>query len=215
MYAVDMHTHTEHYSSCGHQTIHELIEAAANKGLHAVCVTEHHHRWSDEELARAVEEVGVGGELVVLAGEEISCYSPKGVRQGDYLVYGLESSIGDRMDVYALIEMVHERGGIVVAAHPFREGYGSAELMWHLQVDAIEVFNKAHTPENERQAWECAQSRGIVMVGNSDAHRPEHVGMNVTYFAEPVRSIEDLVRQVREGKVSIEVPRLVRMAAGG
>ena len=215
MYAVDMHTHTQHYSSCGHQTIHELLAAAHERGLYAVCVTEHHHRWDDEALAEALEEVGLTGKLVALAGEEISCYSPDGIRQGDYLVYGLEESIGHQMHVYELIKMVHARGGIVIAAHPFREGYGSSEIVCELDIDAIEVFNKAHTPENEREAWECGQRRGLVMVGNSDAHRPEHVGMNVTYFQEPVDSIDDLMRQIREWKVSIRVPNLVRMAAGG
>ncbi len=214
MYPVDMHTHTEHYSSCGHQTIHELLQAAHARGLHAVCVTEHHHRWSDEALAQALADVGLTGQLIALAGEEISCYSADGVRQGDYLVYGLPEPIGHQMDVYELIEMVHSRGGIVIAAHPYREGYGSAEIVCDLDIDAIEVYNKAHTPENERDAWECAQRRGLPAVGNSDAHRPEHVGLHVTLFREPVTDVTSLIRQVKAGQVSIPVPELVRAAAG-
>ncbi|MBC7288471.1 MAG: PHP domain-containing protein [Armatimonadetes bacterium] len=206
MFRLDMHTHTSHFSPCGHQTIGELLSAAAERGLHVVCVTEHHYRWPDDALQQAAAEAGVADKLVVLGGEEISCYGPDGVRQGDYLVYGLPASIGAKMDVHELIQLVHGHGGIVVAAHPFREGYGSDKIVASLPVDALEVYNKAHTFEQQVRAWKCAERSGILPVGNSDAHAPEEVGRYVTFAQEPVRSLADFIRQVRERKVWVPAP---------
>jgi predicted metal-dependent phosphoesterase TrpH len=202
VYAVDMHTHTSHYSSCGHQTIEELIWAAHQGNLDAVCVTEHGFRWPDEDLAEVVRRMGLEGQITVLSGEEIAAYDSDGVRQGDYLVFGVPQ-IGERWEVHELIAHVHAEGGIVIAAHPMRAGYGSDRLVYSLELDALEVYNKNHTPEDIAKAWHCVKATGVLSVGSSDAHRVEHVGMYVSYFAEPVRTIADLVRQIKARKVRV------------
>ncbi len=212
MYAVDMHTHTSHYSTCGHQTIEELVLAAYEKGLHAICVTEHEFRWPDEDLREVVRRLGLEGKITVLAGEEIPSYSSDGVRYGDWLIFGIEKTIG-RGDIRQILPWVHEQGGIVIAAHPMRPGYNSDKIVYELDVDALEVRNKAYGPDEEAKAWECVRRTGKLPVANSDAHRAEHVGMYVTYFEQPVLTLQDLLRQIRERRVRVE-PQIRTAAAG-
>jgi len=215
MYPVDMHLHTSHYSMCGHQTIEELITTAVERGLHAACVTEHSFRWSDEDLAKVVRRLGLQEKITVLGGEEVSCRAKDDTRQGDYLVFGLPHlDVQDAPDVRDLIEEVHARGGIVIAAHPMRQGYNSDRIVYELDLDALEVYNKNHGPEEQEKARECVRATGVLAVGNSDAHRVEHVGMYRTYFAEPVRSIEGLVRQIKARQVSLEDSISLPQAAG-
>jgi hypothetical protein len=203
MYPVDFHVHTTHYSGCGHQTIDELVSVALDRGLHAVCVTEHHFRWFEEDLLAVLLRMGVYGRIAVLPGEEIAAYADDGTKQGDYLVFGVPHPIG-RRDVRRLIPEVHGLGGIVIAAHPMRAGYGSADMVGELPLDGLEVFNRNHDPAQQRQALESTRRSGVLPLGASDAHRVEHVGMYVTYFEEPLATVDDLVAQVKARRVWIE-----------
>ncbi len=214
MYCVDLHTHTLHYSGCGHQTIEELIEAAVEAGLHAVCVTEHRFKWPDEHLREVVERMGLSERISVLAGEEIACYGPDGSKQGDWLVFGLPWTIGEDMDVFELAELVHRSGGIIIAAHPFREGYFNPDTFPRVPMDAIEALTKNHPPELAAKSIEFSRRTGVPLVNASDGHRAEQVGMYATLFPEPVREVGDIIRQIREKKVRAELPRSLLAAAG-
>jgi hypothetical protein len=202
-YPVDFHVHTTHYSYCGHQTIDEVIAVALERRLHAVCLTEHHFRWFEEDLHDALVRNGAYGRLVLLPGEEIAAYADDGTKQGDYLVFGVDHSLG-RHDVRRLITEVHDLGGIVIAAHPMRTGYGSDEIIEHLDLDGVEVYNKNHDPAQQLQAWESTQRSGVLPLGASDAHRVQHVGMHVTYFPEPIATVGDLVDCIRNRLTRID-----------
>lgn len=213
MYPVDMHTHTSHYSSCGHQTIEELVRAAHARGLQAVCVTEHHFRWPDHDLAEIARRLGLSDSLTVLGGEEISAIASDGTRQGDYLVFGIAETLGPG-DIRDIIRRVHDQGGIVIAAHPMRHGYNSDKIVYELDLDAIEVYNKNHGPREQNMAWQCVEATGVLAVGCSDAHRAEHVGMYLTYFSRPVFSVADLIDQVKTRRVRPQLAHTAQTAAG-
>jgi predicted metal-dependent phosphoesterase TrpH len=202
-YPVDFHVHTTHYSNCGHQTIDEVIAVALERGLHAVCLTEHHFRWFEEDLHDVLVRTGAYGRLVLLPGEEIAAFADDGTKQGDYLVFGVDHSMG-RHDVRRLIPEVHDLGGIVIAAHPMRTGYGSDEIVEHLALDGLEVYNKNHDAAQQLQAWRSTQRSGILPLGASDAHRVEYVGVHVTYFPEPIATLDEFVKGIRNRRTRID-----------
>lgn len=215
MYPVDMHTHTSHYSTCGHQTIEELLQAAHRRSLHAVCITEHAYRWTDEDLVEVVRRLGLEGQLTALGGEELACYARDGTRQGDYLVFGPTHRLEGTWDVRELIPYVHEIGGIVIGAHSMRAGYNSDRIVYELDLDALEIHSKNHKPEEAAKALECARTRGLLPVCCSDGHRAEHVGMYFTYFAEPVASVADLIRQIKARRVRSDCGDAIATLAAG
>ena len=55
---VDLHSHTSAYSECGRDSLTAMVRAAMDRGLDALCVTEHDVVYPEE---RADAEVGGGG----------------------------------------------------------------------------------------------------------------------------------------------------------
>jgi hypothetical protein len=140
------------------------------------------------------------------------------------LVFGLDEDIPEGTDGAELLRYVDERGGASVMAHPFRRGGGWGLWYWlekqGLAVDgglvtrpelaplhAVETFNGQVTPAELEQAEDLARVLGLPVTGGSDAHRTGAIGRTVTEFARSVRNEEELVREIRAGRVR---PRRMR-----
>ena len=114
---IDLHVHTRRYSACGHADPEEMAAAAEAYGLDAMVITEHHVRWSEDEL---VDLQGAFPRVRLFAGVEITTE-----RSGDLLVIGASGRdwFRPRMPAEDVVAEAHARGGVVIAAHPFRPGY--------------------------------------------------------------------------------------------
>ena len=77
--------HTRRYSKCSVIDPDRLIRQAVRVGLDGIVITEHHHQWTDTELAELVAKSGEFGFLALAAFEYTSS-------QGDLLIYGLKPS---------------------------------------------------------------------------------------------------------------------------
>jgi histidinol phosphatase-like PHP family hydrolase len=181
------------------------------RGLDAMVITEHHARWTADEVALlrtfcpgvaiyAGTEVTLreGYDLVVISGEPSLAFPP---HQPLAKIMGvLEASRRERF---------------VFVAHPFR--YSSRltpELKTILrQVDGIEMNslnilrsgpsrNGAYRPATWRLYEEAREAYGLVPMFNSDAHAEEAVGAvaNVIDLAAPPASEGELARALKAAR---------------
>lgn len=194
---IDTHVHTRRYSPCGHGEPEEMVAAAIEFGLDAMVITEHHVHWGREELAELQRAFP---EVKLFSGVEIATEC-----SGDLLVIGARGRdwFAPRMPAEDVVTEAHARGGIVIAAHPFRPGYPSNGLDT-LDLDAIEVYSKhMHRGAHER-AMALAKQRGLRMVATSDAHTPDMVGLYALRLERPVFSEEELAQAIRTGAYVME-----------
>jgi hypothetical protein len=176
----------------------ELVDAALDLGLDAIAVTDH----GRIEGAGVTRELGQAKGLLVLRGVEVY------TGQGDMLVYGVYEDIRPYESAVDLIDWVHEQGGAVVAAHPFRGGFGlgartrgfpSDDVLG--AVDAIEALNGADSGEARALAAGAAERLARPIVGGSDAHHPFDVGRCATVLDRTVGSEEEFVAELLGGRL--------------
>ncbi len=206
---IDLHTHTYPCSPCSGMSADELLRAAQQRELDAICVTDHlfiHGARDAQALAR--ERYG----FMVFRGVEAR------TTLGDVLVYGLDEDFPQGIDGVELLRYVDAHGGASVLAHPFRHGGGWALWYWleknglvldrrltarpefrHLH--AVETFNGQVNPGELAQAEDLARILGLPAVGGSDAHAVDMVGVTATEFARPVTNEVELVQEIRAGRV--------------
>lgn len=212
MYVFDLHVHTAKGSSDSSLTPEELVQEARRIGLHGVCVTEHSGAWASHDFQRFAAQQ----DIVLLQGIEVD------TDMGHILVFGLDGYMPGMARVAELRRIVDEAGGVMVAAHPFRNLYNPppfnqllinrsqdigaletvddavAHPLFRL-VDAVEVANGGNTVDENTFAHEVTQHLGMPGTGGSDAHSTNGVGRCVTVFDRPVRTMRELVEALRAG----------------
>ncbi len=190
---VDLHTHTFHHSLDSSLSLDALIAGAKARGLDGVCLTEHNALWDKRKLLDASAENGIA----LLPGIEV------GTEQGHVLVFGLERLDRRIFLIETLRKLVLAERGLMVLAHPYRQPGGSlgrAELVRYF--DAIEVLNGHEASGCNSDPINLSAELGLPGTGGSDAHSIEEIGTCVTRFEMKVRSVEELVREIRAGRVS-------------
>ncbi len=190
-FLVDMHIHTS-YSSCARITLDETLNELTGK-VNAITVTDHNyiHRFSEETLQALFDKY----QIVVLAPSvEIS------TAQGDILAYGISSPPTPYLDIHKVIDMIHSEGGIAISAHPF-DYLGVGDLIYDLEIDAIEINGSRSQLSNEL-AKGAAATLNLPLVGGSDSHIHTQVGRCVTQFSIPIKTIQDLIEQIKKRKCS-------------
>lgn len=191
MFLYDTHLHTSETSKCGKSTAREMVRAYKEAGYTGFVITNHFYHgntavdrnlgWKEfvqpyiDAYYEACDE-GAKLDLDVIFGieeglgecKELLCY---GIDL-DYLLHCEEMRNADRQ---RLIDLVHQGGGIVVHAHPFR----FAEYMKSYSdpvfdgCDGIEVYNGNNRPKDANEkALNAALNMGrkIIMTAGSDRH---------------------------------------------
>jgi predicted metal-dependent phosphoesterase TrpH len=207
-YAIDMHIHTTAGSADSNLRPPILRERAVALGLHGVQITEHFRVWNEFEAG----EFTVGHDLLAFRGMEWN------TELGHILVLGIDAYRPDIRSAAELRRYVLDRGGFMIAAHPFRHAYDPIAALWkaHKQsdvsieaaarhpvfelVDAVEVLNGASTDKENDLAACVAVKLGLPGVGGSDAHYAEDVGRAVTLFEEPIQTEGELIDALRGGR---------------
>ena len=146
-------------------------------------------------------------DLIVIPGQEAACYSLRGEFQGEFLVYGYPHSLGSNKSAEQLIEIVHDQGGVVVAAHPFKPHttgngfYGCGHLIYDLEVDGLEIGHPDFGDEERRFAREVMDKKGIAGIACSDAHDLIDIGTFWTMLEDDVRDTPDLCRAIQSRNI--------------
>lgn len=197
---IDLHAHTRRYSACSSIEPRALLERAKDAGLDGIALTEHGILWPKDALDD-LKESARRFDLVVLAGQEISCLK-EGLKH-DFLVFGLDRSIGSAHSPSHLAEFVHQRGGVLIAAHPFKPSrlgvgfQGAGEDINRLNIDAVEYYHPSHDKSARERVMRAACARGLALTGGGDAHELDEVGRYATRFFKPIGAVADLVVEIR------------------
>lgn len=197
---IDLHLHTRRYSRCSRIDPENLVGQAVRAGMDGLVITEHHHQWSDDELAQLVAESGHPGFLLLAGFEYTSA-------QGDLLVYGLDPEAAKEFrpgwPPERAAQMVQEMGGVCVAAHPTRAGLGFDERLETLPLAAMEVASVNLKEHEQRLARSLSETLKIPATASSDAHDLRDVGRYATVFEDLILNSADLQRALRNGRFQV------------
>jgi len=210
MIAFDLHIHTRRYSGCSFIEYEDLIEQAASAALSGFALTEHGMRWPDEEFDRLRSFAAERGMLLI-NGQEINTFDASHRSEGEFLVFGLSRSLTRPCSADELVHIVHEEGGIVIAAHPFKLArggkshyYGAGDRVYRLKLDAIELCHPDHGEAAMKKVRRAMDALNIPGTGGSDAHKILQVGTCVTVFENPARNEDEFLREIRAGRIRAE-----------
>lgn len=186
---VDMHLHELTYSSDSHINLAEIVTIAKEKGLDAVCITDH----DSMGLNEYAEEYSRKIKFPIFVGVEF--YS----LQGDITAWGIDSFPDHRVEAQDFIDQVNKASGFCVSCHPFRNNNRGLEdnLRRVKCLHGVEVLNGSASLEANRTALRYCQELGLKPIGASDAHTTGQIGKYVTYLPEKVNNLKDFIEELR------------------
>ena len=214
-YVYETHLHTIEASACSSTPGEDYIDYMAGLGYSGIIVTDHFFTGNScvprslpwEEKVR-IYCIGyknalkkAGDSFTVMFGVEYNF-------QGDeFLLYGVDEEwllahpeIMER-DRYKVCRMVHDAGGIMIQAHPFRErGYLSEIHITPGVSDGVECYNAANPDYQNALAYMYAKERGFKMTGGSDIHYFGQPYMGGMAFDHPIGTIQEFVEAFLDGQ---------------
>lgn len=188
---IDTHMHEMTFSKDSFLKLDEMVRIAREKGLGAICITDHDSMGLKEYAAEYSKKM----DFPIFVGIEF--YS----LQGDIVAFGIEDYPKERIPAQDFIDLVKEQGGVCFAAHPFRNNNRGLEenLRTVKGLDGLEVLNGSTSDEACRKAARYAMELGLFTLGSSDCHVPEKVGVCATYFPEEVTTMEEFLAAFKKG----------------
>lgn len=188
---IDTHMHEMTYSKDSFLKLDEMVQIAKQKGLGAICITDHDSMGLKEYAAEYSMRTG----FPVFVGIEFFSL------QGDIVAFGINEYPKERILAQEFIDLVKSQGGVCFAAHPFRNNNRGLEenLRTVKGLDGLEVLNGSTSEEACRKAARYAMELGLFTLGSSDCHVPEKVGVCATYFPEEVRTMEEFLAVFKKG----------------
>ena len=188
---IDMHIHEKNGSLDSQLSIEEAIQEAEEKNIDGLCFTDHDSLY----LRNHIEEYQQTTKVLLIVGVEIYTLD------GDLLCYGLDELPKERMSAEETIAFVHKRGGVCIAAHPYRNNNrGLKDKILSLQhLDAIEVLNGRTLPLNNNIAYQKSKQNDLRQCGGSDAHQIGEIGKMVTHFNSQISNELGFLNAIRSG----------------
>lgn len=220
MYKYEMHCHTTETSNCSHISGAQLADFYKSAGYDGIVVTDHFFNgncavpralpWKNrvELFARGYKNAKKRGDeigLDVFFGWEFTY-----VDGTDFLTYGLDEDWlikhkdCDKMRITDYCDLVHESGGYVVQAHPFREDdYIEMIRLLPRHVDAVETLNAGRRDFENLMADHYADSYGLKKFCGTDNHWGMRDRLAVLSLDFRAGSAADILKAVVDGKCEI------------
>lgn len=220
MYKYETHLHTAEGSACAKTSAADMVKAHKDAGYDGIFITDHFFNGNSaipRELpwADKIELYCKGYEKALEAGSKVGMAVFFGVEftvQGaDFLLYGIDKkwllehefylTVGDER---ALFRLVHEDGGFIVHAHPFRDyPYIPHISLYPHDVDAVEWINASHGKNSvfNDHAKQYAEMFGLTVTGGSDTHSADRMYGGGILVPEKINCPEDYLRQLKNGSV--------------
>lgn len=218
-YLYETHMHTSEASACAVSAGAEMARAYKAAGYTGIIITDHFFYGNtavDRDLPwdQWVENFCLGYEHAKAEGDRIGLQVFFGWESGyggpEFLVYGLDKQwllehpeIRDAT-VEEQARLVHEGGGIISQAHPYREaGYIKEIRTYPGYVDAVEGINASHSsfaraerhPEYNERALLYAKEHDLPLTAGSDQHSTQMLWGGMV-FPRKLEDIHDFGRAV-------------------
>ena len=175
-----------------------LVRKRAERPLDGIVLTEHRQF----DLARDYRALEDSYGFLVLTAAEIE------TDYGHMLVYGVNEDILARFDfrnvrlpAQEVVSEVARLGGIALPCHPGRPTIG---LCAHYEtkpplegVVAVEAVNGGSRKGEDARVQELIRRYGYAAYGGSDSHLVSFVGLCATEFDAQIRTIDDLVGELK------------------
>lgn len=223
-YLYETHLHTKEISACAHSEAADMARACKAAGYTGIFVTDHNWHGNtavDKNLPweEFVEQFSKGYETAKTVGEEIGLDVFFGWEAGydgtEFLIYGLSKEwllatpqIRDA-SIAEQLALVHEGGGMVIHAHPFREeDYIPEVRLFPELVDGVEAVNATHSchlsvshnkKEFDEKALAYARKYRFPITGGSDVHSAALLGGGMA-FRRKLRNGRDFAEAVLGGE---------------
>jgi len=200
---IDLHVQSR-FSSGGVFDPEEVILRARTAGLDGVCFTE------DQPLPswREVKGLGERHQMTVLIGAKVT------TDVGRYLVFvpnaaDLEpggilqerGEVASPLPIRVLVRKVKQRGGVLVAAHPYLRTISlrSGDRIFLVEgLDAVEVRHAACASVYNDMALIASAMLNLPGVGGSGTREDlQKLGKAATLFRTPIQSEADLIEAIR------------------
>lgn len=224
-YKYETHLHTVEASACARNTAQDMMKAMKEAGYTGAFVT--NHAWGGntcidrslpwkkwvEEFAKPyylAKEWGDKNDFDVFYGYE------SGYNGTEFLIYGLTPEWMAAHDelhdasVEEQIKIVHEGGGIVIHAHPYREEFYIPEVRLIPEyVDGVEGVNATHAshlstahnnPVFDERAIAYAKEHNFPMTAGSDVHSVFSLGGGML-FSERIQNVKEFIDNVMSDKM--------------
>ncbi|HBA69679.1 MAG TPA: histidinol-phosphatase [Lachnospiraceae bacterium] len=223
-YLYETHLHTVQGSACAADRGSAMARACKEAGYTGIIVTD--HNWGGNTAVNRnmpwenwVGEFVKGYEDAKRTGDEIGLdvffgYEA-GYRGTEFLIYGVDKEFMlsheelRTISVEQQYRLIHDAGGMVVHAHPFREEYYIPEIRLYPEyVDAVEGINATHSNSrskvhNEKifdhRAVDYARQHRLPMTAGSDIHRTDLFGGGMA-FKRRLGSVQDFIEAVLKGE---------------
>ena len=223
-YLYETHLHTSESSACARSTGAQMARACRDYGYTGIFVTD--HNWggntaTDRKLPwnKWVDAFTLGYEHARAEGEQIGLDVFFGYEAGyqgtEFLIYGVDKAWmkAHPQLANATVEeqyaLVHEAGGLVMHAHPFREEFYIPKIRLYPQwVDGVEGVNATHSnpgstahndPAFDERAISYALENNLPMSAGSDIHGTRLFGGGVA-FRRKLTSGADYVQAILTGE---------------
>ncbi len=218
-YRYETHMHTCEGSACASASGAEMARAHLEKGYTGIFVTDHFFNGNtavprDLPWRERVERFCLGYEHAREEGERLGLDVffgfEYGVNAADFLVYNLDKSWLlehediDREDARRAFALMHQDGGFIIHAHPFRErDYVDHIELFPRDVDGVEVVNGAqlNQPEMNSRAWLYAKMYGLPETAGSDSHHVEGLYGSGVEVPRRIERPTDYLEMLRAGEV--------------
>lgn len=203
-----MHVHEKRNSPDSFMSLEEIVEEALQKGLDGICITDHESmglkKFASDYSQKTGFPIFVGAEYLT--------------KDGDILAFGIEElPVQNLLPAQDFIDYVNERGGVCIAAHPFRNNNrGLGENLKRVKgLAGIEVLNGSTSYEANQKALQYCKELGLATFGASDAHDTFQLGKYATRIDKRVTNISELVEVIKSGRCKPEIVKEYKLVQNG
>ena len=223
----ETHMHTRQASKCGVSSGAEHVRRYRDLGFDGIIITDHF--WGgncaiprDLPWTEWVNRFCAGYEDAWNEGQKLGFPVFFGWEQNydgdEYLIYGPQKDwLLAHPEIVSCsrrrqLELVHEAGGCVIQAHPFRaRDYIRQILLGYRFADGVEIANCGNRRASDVYAWRFALEKGLYATAGSDNHNSERFAEREQLFGvrleTPLRDMADFARRVlRREKLELHVP---------
>jgi len=188
---VDFHVHTRFSgdSSISPKAIVEKLHM--HHKIKGVAITDHDTTRGINHVRRLAEPYK---DIVIIPGVEIT------TQQGHLIILGVEETLSPPLTAWEAVDFGMERGGVIMAPHPFRPISGLGETLDEIPVHVIEVLNSRATNEENNRALEVAKIKGVSMAAGSDGHFVDELLAAYTKV-DSEASVDEILKAIKRGNV--------------